>query len=295
MMLRSAHAAPRRRPQAGRLRRPAAAAGCIHRHPLVAAVVLLLALLLVTWPGRIIAAPAGGLNPGNKVTIEGTKYKVKSELGAGKNGKTFKATSGFLGGTKSVIKEQKRVPFNANELDATKKAGQLRGVSKDNTVMAQKPVGTHAIRDYLRENKDNKKFLKAGEDPAANPKKVKMSDHIAQSVKNQQTKVGYAHNDLTFGNNMRVNAKKKDARGAPKVELIDWGAASKLKDGKLSDSDHSFIDRTAKSLCSEVGLAFRSKAGSRLFRRAAACSRPRGNGAAPKPAGGGGNGGGKKK
>ncbi|KAI9328600.1 nucleotide-diphospho-sugar transferase [Zopfochytrium polystomum] len=142
-------------------------------------------------------------------------------------------------------------------------AGQLRRVSEDKGVMVQKPVGTHPIRDYLRENKDNKNFLKANEDPARNPNRVKMSDHIAQSVKDQQIKTGYSHNDLNFGNNME--AKQKDARRAQ-------GGAAKLRDEKLSDFDNRFMDRTAKSLCNEVGLAFRSTAGSRLFRRAG-CSR----------------------
>ncbi|KAI9315438.1 hypothetical protein DFJ73DRAFT_770272 [Zopfochytrium polystomum] len=213
--------------------------------PLVAVVVVLLTAAL-----PVVASPS---LPNCPHTMQ-----VKSELGAGRNGKTFTATTGFLG-AQSVIKEQKRVPFTANELDAIK---------------------------------DNKIIRKAGENPTAHPNKVKMSDHIAQSVKNQQTKVGYAHNDLTFGNNIRVDAKKKDARGAPKVKLIDWGAASKLRDGKLSDFDNRSVDRTVQSLCNDFGLAFRSTAaGSRLFRRSTACFRGGGSGKGAAASAAGGRGG----
>ncbi|KAI9348923.1 hypothetical protein DFJ73DRAFT_760699 [Zopfochytrium polystomum] len=154
----------------------------------VVVVLLAAALPLVASPSRIIM-PFSDLNTGDKVTIEGTKYKareenlhhpfrgntavsflttlpppestntptsVKSELGVGKNGRTFTTITGLLG-EQSDIKEQKRVPFTANELDATK----LRGVSKDNEVMVQKPVGTHAIREYFREKQGQQKLVVA--------------------------------------------------------------------------------------------------------------------------------------
>ncbi|KAI9328213.1 hypothetical protein DFJ73DRAFT_964577 [Zopfochytrium polystomum] len=229
---------------------PPSAAATRSRSGVLGALLLLLLLVAAYVPSLALA------QPGSRVEIvDGIGVKVGQQIGEGTIGV---AHLGSLGGPVNdvVYKQNKpnrntgaRVDFGENEVDATRKAGQLIAVEKDK--MVQKKVGDMNLSDYLtRADNDPKAratFQRVGEDPKTAAGKPKLSEMIWKQVDRQQAEVGYLHGDVHPGN-VRVHAQEQKA-GQPVAKAAI----------------------TAE--CMESGFAFRGGRPS-LYRRAGACKRP---------------------
>ncbi|KAI9354132.1 hypothetical protein DFJ73DRAFT_923810 [Zopfochytrium polystomum] len=259
---------------------PPSAAATRSRSGVLGALLLLL-LLVATYVPSLARAQAGS----RVEIVDGIGVKVGQQIGEGDVGV---AHLGSLGGPANdvVYKQNKpdkntgaRVHFGGNEVDATRKAGQLIAVEKDK--MVQKRVGDMDLPDYLKRAANDPKaratFQQVGEDPKTAAGKPKLSEMILKQVDRQQAEVGYLHGDVHPGN-VRVHAQEQKAGQpykGPKVELIDWGEAKHPsqadEDSRLAMKQVAKAGITAE--CMESGFAFRGGRPS-LYRRAGACKRP---------------------
>ncbi|KAI9349797.1 hypothetical protein DFJ73DRAFT_959889 [Zopfochytrium polystomum] len=248
---------------------------------------LLLALLLALI---ILAAPTGAAPPprtkrpakGDTVSVAGKKVTLGDNIDPFPNVHNAKDKMG-----KSVIYKEPRpgtTKFSPNEVDATKKAGQL--IAHDQNSMIQKKVGRQDLRDYLQSQKD--KPSRFGPKPS--------SDKIIKQIEKQQEKTGYIHDDV-HGRNIRVS---KNLLGQQKYTLVDWGQAKKPSDisAETRKSLRDIDRNTIRDMCKDYGFKFRAAAGDRgLYRRAgSSCSAKSASGGGGTSAGAGaGPSGGKKK
>ncbi|KAI9331113.1 hypothetical protein DFJ73DRAFT_799914 [Zopfochytrium polystomum] len=214
-------------------------------------------------------------------TVGGVRVQVGPKISAEYNtvGDAHKASTD--GKTYNAVFKQQRndEKFGYYEVEATRKAGQL--ISAEGNRMVQPKVGKMGLNEYLKEAsadpKAQKAYQRVGNNSPKELKKPKMSDHIYDQIKQQQSTVGFVHSD-THADNIRVTPQKQRIGRSYKVakaELVDWGSAQKKDFVYDTPEERQQADKKKViDACKAHGFRFRSGAvvGQLYRRQTDACS-----------------------